>query len=93
MIPLDDWIMMDKEDRIQSNTLVIPETAKDNTAIEVGDIFVARKLGPTVGDRVKVGDRLLFYGMATAMALKLPGGIKTWVGRAADVAFILEEGD
>ena len=93
MIPLDDWIMCEKEDRVRSNTLVIPDTAKDNTAVDVGDIYIAKKLGPTVGDRVRVGQRLLFYGIATVMALNLPGGSKTWVGRAADVAFILEEGD
>ena len=93
MIPLDDWIMLDREEQVRSNTLLIPETATDKTAIEVGDVFIAKKLGPTVGDRVHVGQRLLFYGMATVMALKLPGGIKTWVGRASDVAFILEEGD
>jgi hypothetical protein len=54
---------------------------------------LTEKLGPAVGDRVKVGQRLLFYGMATVMALKLPGGKKTWVGKASDVAFILEKGD
>ena len=93
MIPLDDWIILSKEETLKSNELIIPDSATDKTAVEVGDIFVAEKLGPSVQDRVSVGDRLLFYGMATVMALKLPKGQKCWVGRAADVAFKLEKGD
>jgi hypothetical protein len=93
MIPLDDWIMCEKEETVRSNDLIIPDTALGKTSVDVGDIFIAKKLGPSVGDRVKVGQRLLFYGIATVMMLKLPGGVTTWVGRAADVAFILEEGD
>lgn len=93
MIPLDDWMVVEKEVTKITNNIIVPENVRDKTSIEVGDIFVAKKLGPQAEGRIEIGDRLLFYGVATVMSLKLTNGKQVWVGRAADVAFKLEEGD
>ena len=93
MIPLDDWMVLELEERKPSDGLILPESTKDKSTIEVGDTFVARTLGPQASERIAVGDRLLFYGMAVVVGIKLPGGKKVWVGQAKDVAFKLEEGE
>lgn len=94
MIPMDDWMVLEREElKTEGNKLVLPESAKDHSAVEIGDIFIPTALGPGVGERIKVGERLLFYGMSTVMPIKLPRGKKVWLGRAADVAFKLEEGE
>jgi co-chaperonin GroES (HSP10) len=93
MIPLKDWMVLDIEEKKRTSDLVIPETAVDKTIVDVGDIFIPSALGPDVPSDIKVGDRLLFYGIATVMPVKLPSGKKAWLGRAADVAYKLEEGE
>ena len=72
--------------------LVLPDSVKDRT-VEAGDIFVAQILGPTVGERVKVGDRCLFCGLGAVVHVKLPSGKTFWTGRAEDVKWILGKED
>ena len=93
MKPLDNWMILEKEEAKRDTNILLPESVRDKSVVEIGDIFIPTKLGPDVGDRIKVGDRCLFYGMATIMGLKLPSGKSVWVGRSSDVAFILEEGE
>lgn len=93
MKPKDDWMELEIEEKKKSEGLVLPDSVRDKSIVEVGDIFIAKVLGPDVGDRIKVGDRCLFYGLGTVQGLKLPSGRKIWVGRAQDVCFVLEKGD
>ena len=93
MIPMDDWMVLDKEELKKETKLIIPENAIEPTTIECGDIFIPTKLGPQAVGRISIGERLLFYGVATVMGIKLPSGKKVWLGKAADVAFKLEKGE
>jgi co-chaperonin GroES (HSP10) len=93
MIPLDDWMILEKEERKVDGNLIVPDSARDKTIVEVGDIFIVRKMGEDAKKRLKEGDRCLFYGIGSITGIKLQNGKLVWVGRAADVIFTLEEGE
>lgn len=92
MKPLDDWMILEKEEVQLKEGLILPETAKEKL-VEAGDIFVAKVLGPDAEKRVKVGDRCLFCGLGAVVHVKLPSGVTFWTGRAEDVKWILEKGE
>ena len=92
MRPLDDWMILEKEEVPMKEGLILPDSAKDKT-VDAGDIFVVKELGPDAEKRLKVGDRCLFYGLGSVVHVKIPSGKTFWTGRAEDVKWILEKGD
>jgi len=93
MIPLDDWMILNKEEAKKDTGLIVPDSVKDKHIVDVGDVFIPTKLGPEVKGRVKVGDRCVFYGLGSVAPLKLPSGKLVYTGKAEDVKWILEEGE
>ncbi len=101
MILINDWIVLEKEDAT-STELIIPDVATDRvlddtiflvTQITEGASYVEHGVQIVVPEVIKVGSRVLLYGLGSATQITLPGGRKIWMAQARYVAAILEVGE
>lgn len=89
MRPLKDWMELKRYDKPSS--LLVPDSAEGK--VSDSDVFEILAKGPDVPETLNVGDMVQPCGMGSVIQLPKPNGEMTYVGRADDVAFIIEKGD